>query len=215
METISEINNHKFQTINENKFTQGNLYIKNEHKFDNSFITIPKFKFRERQNNLFDQIIYIIEGHNYIEKIEYKNKLINTLTPELLKTICKKHKQLKNDIILFFEEEKYILPVNKDVINFFSMLLKGKIIIIYDNYYITYNHDDNYDKIYLISENIVKKFEFEEEALMYLCDKKLKEYKDIKNMKIQELKDYAEYLGLKGSKKQELIELINKHFKKE
>jgi hypothetical protein len=216
MEEISEIKNHKFLPINENEFTQGNEYVVKKFKHTNSFIEIPKQK-PIKNYSLFDQIIYIMEGHHLTEKLTYKNKLINSLCPEILKPICKKHKFLKKEIVEFMEDDKFFIPSCKDVIIFFATLIKSKIIIINDNYFIEYLPIDNeYELIHVINQNEVRRFEMNEMALMHLTEKNLKQLKEIKNMKLPELKEYAKYLNIDSfQNKTTLIDSVNKYFKKE
>jgi|TARA_Y100000389_G_scaffold41693_1_gene36406 hypothetical protein len=143
----SELKNitHTLQKINVSKYEQS-FETNSSHKINKTRYFKPREKAKQfvkteksselsLVTTLFDIFSFEMDKSYILNKENFKLQFKKNIDDNYLKTICKQHKVLRNDLHTFIDVDEYIIPTNKNVLLYFANLMKTPLFIISDNQY--------------------------------------------------------------------------------
>lgn len=197
IESISQIDNHKYQNVITNDFKQGSKYVKTDFNNKNNYVKIPRINSKEKIKNVvryttvFDKIVCNFDNMLNIDNItDYRNKFFDLIAEDVYKSVSRRHNILKKDLFAFVHENEYVMPKNNEVIMLLSTIIKCNVIIVLNKSYNKYEIKTNDKTLVIERDGNGKIYDDILIAEMELISNNIHHNVDFTNMKLTEIKDY-------------------------
>lgn len=167
--------------------------------------------------NIVEILAVILEGHSLVDHTEYKDKLSDLITDDILKSVTSKHRVLRGLVLDEFDKTRFT-PPSKEVVRVFAKMVAFNLMVVDAKKMSFYIAEAGVDiqKTVVIGDLPMEMYESLAIARSTFENSPFAEELPFKTMKISELRSYAERALVSkdeaSGKREELIRRLELRF---